>query len=94
MARAARVSGRNRAKTYGKVATARRCVEKPTLPRTAIFGKDINETLYIFNSLPTITSLPVDALFGKVISHSHHVGAQSLILGCRPPSKDFWAISA
>jgi hypothetical protein len=38
------VSSRNRAKTYGKVATVRRCVEKPTLPRIAIFGKDINET--------------------------------------------------
>src|SRR5687767_310272 len=42
------VSGRNRAKTYDKGSTARRCVEKPTLPRTAIFGKDIDETYHFF----------------------------------------------
>jgi hypothetical protein len=50
-------------------------VEKHSLPRTAIFGKDMDETLYILKGLRTITPFPVDTLFGKVMGHGHHVVA-------------------
>jgi hypothetical protein len=56
-------------------------VEKHTLPRTAIFGKDMHETPYIFNDLRAITPFLVDILFGNVLAHDHHVVAQNLVEG-------------
>jgi hypothetical protein len=61
-----RVSGSTETTTYGESATVGEHEEQHTLPRTGVFGKDVDERQRLFKSLRAMSS-PVEILFsGKL----------------------------